>query len=54
MKKSLKLIIISTFFILTLSTIALAFCTTDYQCVQDCMNEGYLYNLCQKMCTYCY
>lgn len=25
---------------------------TDFRCVQDCLDKGYDYNLCVKMCSY--
>jgi len=25
---------------------------TDYQCVNDCTNKGYLYQYCQQRCSY--
>ena len=25
---------------------------TDYQCLSDCLNRGYMYSYCQKFCSY--
>ena len=42
---------IALLFVLSLISGA-AFALTDYQCVNDCMQRGYLYGYCQSACSY--
>jgi hypothetical protein len=30
----------------------LSLAATDYACVNDCTNQGYMYNLCTQKCSY--
>jgi len=30
----------------------IAYAWTDWKCVQDCLDRGYMYDLCQKVCSY--
>jgi hypothetical protein len=32
---------------------AFAWCQTDFRCVQECMQKGYLYGLCKSQCSWC-
>ena len=29
-----------------------AYAATDYQCVNDCTEKGYMYNFCKEKCSY--
>jgi len=42
--------LIATVMLTVLATVALA--STDYQCVNDCTQNGYMYQLCQAKCSY--
>lgn len=44
-----KLIIIA---ILTIAFAREAFAQTDYNCVNQCLREGYLYGYCNSICTF--
>lgn len=44
----MKNIILVCFMLITTN----AFAMTDYQCVNDCTAQGYLYTYCTKKCSY--
>lgn len=48
--KSLSRLIIMLSFSTIIST--QAFAATDFQCLNDCTRQGYMYGFCQSKCSY--
>ena len=44
---------IAIILVLTILSVAYAWCQTDWRCVNDCTRQGYQWGLCKSICSWC-
>lgn len=51
----MKKLLLALLLVMVMTTMAYAyrFCNTDWRCVNDCIDQGYQWGYCKKICSWC-